>query len=367
MFYPFSGVVSLGSSNAGQASNLRARLINPDGTNNGPEYSGLFVDLGDGIYQVTFASMDDSFYGSMKIYLNGASTALGALAVYPYPNNVANAFDALASWALLQNKFNTLFSYLIYNGTNFTRLDMDASSIVLQASSSSLQDVTGMLAVVDFGTPNQQVRAITGCSYDDDNNRLTLTVDPTWTPTGSSNPVYLISPVCMNLAGGVNGDVAGKVLGGGSSGFVGDGVQVGLTAEAVRAEIDANSAKLDVSVSSRLAAGDFVAPNNASIAAIKAKTDLLPGQPAAVGSPMTVSDKTGFKLASDGLDAITTSPTTGPATNLAQMIVQLWRRFFKQAVKDAGALRTFADDGTTVLTTQSVADDGVTQTQGPAT
>lgn len=40
------------------------------------------------------------------------------------------------------------------------------------------------------------------------------------------------------------------------------------------------------------------------IAAIKAKTDLIPASPAAVGSAMTVSDKTGFKLASDGLDSV---------------------------------------------------------------
>ncbi len=54
------------------------------------------------------------------------------------------------------------------------------------------------------------------------------------------------------------------------------------SAAAVRAEIDANSTKLDATVSSRLAAGSYVAPDNADIAAIKAKTDLLPVDPAGV-------------------------------------------------------------------------------------
>lgn len=40
------------------------------------------------------------------------------------------------------------------------------------------------------------------------------------------------------------------------------------------------------------------------VALVKAKTDLIPASPASVGSAMTVSDKTGFKLASDGLDSV---------------------------------------------------------------
>jgi hypothetical protein len=46
-------------------------------------------------------------------------------------------------------------------------------------------------------------------------------------------------------------------------------------AAAVRAEMDANSTKLDVATSTRLAGAGYTAPNNADIAAIKAKTDQL--------------------------------------------------------------------------------------------
>ena len=58
---------------------------------------------------------------------------------------------------------------------------------------------------------------------------------------------------------------------------------------------------------------------------------------------------------------------TGPAGNVREMLVQLWRRFFKKAIETDSQLKTFADDGTTVVTTQAMSDDGTTQTQGAAT
>jgi len=73
------------------------------------------------------------------------------------------------------------------------------------------------------------------------------------------------------------------------------------------------------------------------------------------------------KLASDGLDAVSMAPPVGVATNFREMIVQLWRRFFKKTTLTATELQTFADDGITPLTTQDVADDGAVQTQEAAT
>jgi hypothetical protein len=49
----------------------------------------------------------------------------------------------------------------------------------------------------------------------------------------------------------------------------------GPTAVEIRQEIDANSSKLDVAISSRLADADYVEPANSDVAAIKAKTDAL--------------------------------------------------------------------------------------------
>jgi hypothetical protein len=49
---------------------------------------------------------------------------------------------------------------------------------------------------------------------------------------------------------------------------------------AVRAELAVEMGRLDVSVGSRLAAASYVSPDNASIAAIKVSTDALPADPA---------------------------------------------------------------------------------------
>jgi hypothetical protein len=64
-----------------------------------------------------------------------------------------------------------------------------------------------------------------------------------------------------------------------SSRLAAAGYTVPPTASAIRTEIDTNSTKLDVAVSSRNA----IAPDNSGIAAIKAKTDNLPASPAATG------------------------------------------------------------------------------------
>lgn len=91
------------------------------------------------------------------------------------------------------------------------------------------------------------------------------------------------------------------------------------------------------------------------------------------GSAMTLSDGaiTSAKIANGAItDAkITVPAVTGVATGILAMIVQLWRRFFKKSVLsvDDANIKTYADDGTTVLTTQTIADSGGTQTQGAAT
>jgi hypothetical protein len=52
------------------------------------------------------------------------------------------------------------------------------------------------------------------------------------------------------------------------------------TVTQIRTEMDSNSTKLDVAVSTRLATSGYTAPDNASVTAIKAKTDNLPSDPA---------------------------------------------------------------------------------------
>lgn len=81
---------------------------------------------------------------------------------------------------------------------------------------------------------------------------------------------------------------------------------------------------------------------------------------------LQVSDKSGYQLASDGLDVIATAPLSGVASTFPQMVVQLWRRFFKRTTLTSTQLKTYADDGVTTLTTQGVSDNGSTQEQGAA-
>ena len=84
------------------------------------------------------------------------------------------------------------------------------------------------------------------------------------------------------------------------------------------------------------------------------------------GTDSALTDKTGYSLASTGLDSIAVTAPSGVATTFPAMVVQLWRRFFRKATKTSTQLKTYADDGTTVVTTQTVSDSGGTETQGAA-
>ena len=73
------------------------------------------------------------------------------------------------------------------------------------------------------------------------------------------------------------------------------------------------------------------------------------------------------RIASDGLDSISTTAPTDVASNFREMLVAVWRSIFKKSTLTASELTTYADDGTTPITTQAVSDDGTTQTRGAAT
>ena len=95
-----------------------------------------------------------------------------------------------------------------------------------------------------------------------------------------------------------------------------------------------------------------------------------------VGSVASVT--AGVTLAANAIDSsaikdgaissskFTVAAITGVATGILEKIDQTWRYFFKKTTLDAEQLKSYADDGTTVLTTQNVSDDGTTQTVGNA-
>lgn len=73
-------------------------------------------------------------------------------------------------------------------------------------------------------------------------------------------------------------------------------------------------------------------------------------------------------LAADGLDQIPVTDPGGVASTFPQMLVQLWRRFFRRTKLDISAneLYTYADNGTTVRTTQSITESATEQDMGAA-
>jgi hypothetical protein len=120
---------------------------------------------------------------------------------------------------------------------------------------------------------------------------------------------------------------------------------------------------------------DFTAADRAKLGALAddrltaaraAKLDAV----AQVGSAMGLADGA-IKAATITDGAITSAKFTigtiaGPATGILEQLRQLWRRFFAKATATSSAMTTYADDGTTAITTQGVSDDGTTQTVGAA-
>jgi hypothetical protein len=108
-------------------------------------------------------------------------------------------------------------------------------------------------------------------------------------------------------------------------------------------------------------------------AAVSTRSTYAGGPVASVTAPVAVAsnqDKSGYALAPTGLDAIPTTAPAGVAGTFREMIVAVWRKYYRRAVKDmtTATIRTFADDGTTILTTQPFADDGAgNETLGSAT
>jgi len=74
-----------------------------------------------------------------------------------------------------------------------------------------------------------------------------------------------------------------------------------------------------------------------------------------------------LKLAATGLNNISAADPAGVASTWAQMLVQVWRRMFAKTTLTSSELKTYADNGTTVRTTQTVSESAGTQTQGAAT
>jgi hypothetical protein len=141
-----------------------------------------------------------------------------------------------------------------------------------------------------------------------------------------------------------------------------------LDAAGVRAAVGLAAANLDTRLADvptvaemtarTLATADYATA--AALATVDTVVDSILDDTGTAGVVVATASKAGYSLAATGLDAIVVTAPTGVATTFPAMVVQLWRRFFKRATTDAGTatLKTYADDGTTAITTQSISDDG---------
>jgi hypothetical protein len=102
------------------------------------------------------------------------------------------------------------------------------------------------------------------------------------------------------------------------------------------------------------------------IAALKTDTAAILADTGTDGVVVASGSKTGYKLASDGLDSVSTAAPSGVPTDFREMMVMVYRRFFKKVTMTSTVLSTYADDGSTVLTEQDLSDPGSLRTTGAA-
>ena len=135
--------------------------------------------------------------------------------------------------------------------------------------------------------------------------------------------------------------------------FYGAEVQLAQSSEisAIKAAVDAY---LDVAVSSRLAASAYVTPDNASITAIKAKTDTLPANPASVSDIPTAVQVADTVLRRSTANVEVSG--TGDAISLKSLYGMVAQGVHNTQVSGPTLTVTRSDDAT-VLGTRTVTTD----------
>ena len=97
-------------------------------------------------------------------------------------------------------------------------------------------------------------------------------------------------------------------------------------ATAVRSELATELARIDVATSTRLASASYTAPDNASVAAIKAKTDNLPSDPAdasEITAAFTEIKGATWSSSTDTLEKIAESASGGTSIMVTPVVAQV--------------------------------------------
>lgn len=97
-------------------------------------------------------------------------------------------------------------------------------------------------------------------------------------------------------------------------------------ATAVRSELTTELGRIDVATSTRLASASYTAPDNASVTAIKAKTDNLPSDPAdasEITAAFTEIKGAGWSSSTDTLEKIAESASGGTSIMVTPVVAQV--------------------------------------------
>lgn len=364
----------------------------------------------DGWYPIPLTATDTGTLGTLTVQV----TMAGALPVWIHCLVVtANVYDTLCSTDMLQADLTQIGGVAQsatdlkdFADTGYDPSTHKAQSDLIYIHGTALTETDGQLAgafkkFFDVGTPTGTVNSIPDAVAGAAGGLFIAGTNAETTITTALN-ANLIGDITGGITGNITGSMSGSVgsvtgaVGSvtGAVGSVSAGVSLAngaITSEkfdqttaypanlaivnynldhlckTATAGADMTSEVVDNSILSRILANGDTSAFVPSTDGLQLIRDALLTAAEVLATPANklATDESGqVKLSPDGLDSIPTTAPTGVASTFREMIVQIWRRLFKKSTMTASELKTYADNGTDVLTTQSVSDDGTTQTQG---
>jgi hypothetical protein len=270
---------------------------------------GEVRNAGTGLVTITPTGSTVTTYTDAEInYLDSSLTATGITSATIYPTEAdrdANTNAGPTFSSILNFKLGSTVSGVVMTGTVYLRVNVSGVTLLMQLTlvlGANVLDlgVQGQLSTISVNLATKptlaQIEASTVLAKE-----ATVAAKASQTSVNAipTNPLLTTDARLNNLDATVSSRLA-------SSAYT-----TPPTVVAIRTEMDTNSTKLDAAISTRLASSAYVAPANADITAVKAKTDLIPASPAAVGSAMALTsgyDAAKTAATQTSVNAIPTTP-----------------------------------------------------------
>ena len=305
------------------------------------------------------ASAVDNFY-STGLMLITVGTGAGQGRYIVNYNGTTKVTTLIRPWLITPDATSEFVVIAGDLGDMFVRFGVaqagTSTSITLDTGASATEDIFKGLAVRVFANTGQrQLRIITAYN----GTTKVATVSPAWAVTPDSTSVFGLVIVggpaaVQSMADNVlTADaIAADAIG--SSELA--ATAASEIATAVRTELTTEMGRIDVAVSTRLATTGYTAPDNASITAIKAKTDLIPASPAAVGSAMTLTSGERDSIAAALLDLADGVETAITLRNLCRAVGAALAGVLSGAATTTVTIKAIGNAGTTRITATVDAD-----------